>query len=620
MTRRIAVPVIATAIAIAVSGCATTSPSAEAATPSAAEPAAGAAPASEPAPPVALTKKERLDALFESYFEDMLELSPLTATFIGDHRYDERLPNSIGPEHIAAAQSMNRRYLDAVRAMGPDDLAPADRISYDIFLRERERELAADRFPFELLPLNQAGGLLTLMPALGSGDSAQPFQSVADYEHWLGRLHGLVAWMDQAVVNLRKGMSQGVVQPRPVMEKVLAQLDAMVVPHAPQSQYYAPVKQFPRSFTAAERERLTAAYAARLDDELLPAYRRLRDFVRDEYLRQARSTVAWTALPDGQEWYAYLVQEHTTTRMTPDEIHALGLNEVARIRGEMDAVRRQVGFEGDLEEFFTFLENDPKFYFTKGADLLEGYRALKRRIDAALPQLFSVFPKADYEVREVEAFRAESAAGGSYQQPSADGSRPGVFYVNTFNLKAQPNYGMETLSLHEAAPGHHFQISIQQELEGLPRFRRFGGDYTAYVEGWALYAESLGRELGLFTDPYQWFGRLNDEMLRAMRLVVDTGLHAKGWSRERAIRFMLDNSTLAESDVVSEVERYIAWPGQALGYKVGDLAIQGMRRKAEAALGLRFDVRDFHREVLSDGAVPLDVLEAKIERWIAARR
>jgi uncharacterized protein (DUF885 family) len=307
---------------------------------------------------------------------------------------------------------------------------------------------------------------------------------------------------------------------------------------------------------------------------------------------------------------SYFVQEHTTTTMTPDEIHQLGLSEVKRILGEMDQVRQQVGFKGDLPAFFNYLKTDPQFYYTRGADLLRDYGTLKTRIDASLPRLFSVFPKADYEVREVEAFRAASAAG----------ARPGIFYVNTYDLKAQPKYGMETLSLHEAAPGHHFQVSIQQELTGIPKFRRFGGDYTAYVEGWALYAESLGRELGMFTDPYQWFGRLNDEQLRAMRLVVDTGLHSKGWTREQAIRYMLDNSTLAESDVVSEVERYIAWPGQALGYKVGDLRIQRLRREAEAELGPKFDVRDFHREVLSDGAVPMDVLEAKVRRWIDAHR
>jgi uncharacterized protein (DUF885 family) len=379
------------------------------------------------------------------------------------------------------------------------------------------------------------------------------------------------------------------------------------------------VREFPDGIPAAERERLRSAYAAAIRDEIVPAHRRLRDFVRDEYLPKTRSTVSWSALPDGQAWYAFHAQEHTTTSMTAEEIHRLGLGEVARILGEMDQVRRAVGFKGDLQAFFAFLETDPQFYFTRGDDLVQGYRDLKVRIDAALPRLFSVFPKADYQVREVEPFRAQSAAGAFYQAPSADGSRPGIFYVNTFNLKAQPKFGMETLSLHEASPGHHFQSTIQQELENLPRFRRFGGDYTAYVEGWALYAEYLGKELGLFTDPYQWFGRLNDEQLRAMRLVVDTGLHAKGWTREQAIRYMLDNSTLAETDVVSEVERYIAWPGQALGYKVGDLRIQGLRKRAEAALGPAFDLRDFHREVLSDGAVPMDVLEAKVDRWIAAR-
>jgi uncharacterized protein (DUF885 family) len=579
----------------------------------------GAAAVAKPTAPATDTK-QRLDALFESYFEDNLRANPLLATYIGDHRYDDQLPNSIGPEYLAAAHAMNRKYLEAIRAIDPAPLAPADRISYDIFLYEREREARGERFPFHQLPINQAGSLLTVMPALGSGTNAQPFETVADYEHWLQRLQGLAVWMDQAIVNMREGAKTGVVQPRPVMEKVLGQLDAMVVPRAQDSQYYAPLKQFPAAFATADRDRLTAEYTRTLDGTLLPAYRRLRDFVRDEYLPQARTSVAWTALPDGEAWYAYYVQEHTTTNLTPDEIHALGLSEVKRILGAMDKVRQETGFKGDLEAFFSFLETDPQFYFTQGADLLAGYRTLKTRIDAALPKLFSVFPKADYEVREVEAFRAETAAGAYYQQPSADGSRPGVFYVNTFNLKAQPRFGMETLSLHEAAPGHHFQVSIQQELEGVPRFRRFGGDYTAYVEGWALYAESLGKELGLFTDPYQWFGRLNDEQLRAMRLVVDTGLHAKGWTREQAIKYMIDNSTMAESDVVSEVERYIAWPGQALGYKVGDLRIQGLRHKAEQALGPKFDLRDFHREVLSDGAVPMDVLEAKVERWIAARR
>jgi len=588
--------------------------------------AACATPPPAPAPADAATvgaaatgASRDLHDLFERHFEDVLRLNPLLATYIGDHRYDDRLPNSIGPQHRAEVQALNERYLAEARAIDPAGLSPADRISWDIFVRERERMRAAERFPGYLLPINQAGSLLTVMPALGSGSNAQPFETTEDFEQWLGRLDGLVTWIDQAIVNMRLGLARGVVQPRPVMEKVLVQVEAMVVEAPEDSLYFAPVREFPETVPAADRERLRNAYAAAIRDELVPAYRRLRDFIRDEYLPRARSSVAWSALPDGQAWYAFQVAEHTTTDMTPEQIHQLGLAEVARILGEMDEVRKAAGFKGDLPAFFDYLENDPRFYFTRGEDLLQGYRDIKLRIDAALPRLFSVFPKADYELREVEAFRAQAAAGAYYQAPSADGSRPGIFYVNTYNLKAQPKFGMETLSLHEASPGHHFQTAIQQELEDLPRFRRFGSDYTAYVEGWALYAEYLGRELGLFTDPYQWFGRLNDEQLRAMRLVVDTGLHAKGWTREQAIRYMLDNSTLAESDVVSEVERYIAWPGQALGYKVGDLALQALRKRAEAALGAQFDLRDFHREVLSDGGVPMDVLEAKIERWIAAR-
>jgi uncharacterized protein (DUF885 family) len=563
---------------------------------------------------------QRLRDLYERYFEELLQFNPLLATFIGDHRYNDRLPNFISPDFRAATRRMNDRYLAEAQGIDPTSLSPSERTSYDIFLRERLRTRAAERFPDHLLPLNQAGSLLTLMPSLGSGSNAQPFATVQDYANWLQRLDGLVLWMDQARVNMREGMAKGVVQPRQVMEKVLPQLDAMIVVQPEDSAFFAPVKNFPDGIAVADRERLTREYTAAIRDELVPAYRLLRDFVRDEYLPKTRSTVAWSALPDGEAWYAFQAQEHTTTTMTAEEIHQLGLSEVARILGEMDRVRQTVGFKGDLQAFFTHLETDPQFYFTDGADLLQGYRDLKLRIDAALPKLFSVFPKADYEVRPVEAFRAQAAAGASYQRPSADGSRPGIFYVNTFNLKAQPKFGMETLSLHEASPGHHFQVTIQQELDGVPRFRRFGGGYTAFVEGWALYAEYLGKELGLFTDPYQWFGRLNDEQLRAMRLVVDTGLHAKNWSREQAIQYMLDNSTLAESDVVSEVERYIAWPGQALGYKVGDLRIQTLRRSAEAALGPRFDVREFHREMLGDGAVPMDVLDAKIQRWVAAQK
>ena len=377
-------------------------------------------------------------------------------------------------------------------------------------------------------------------------------------------------------------MANGITVPRVAMAKVAPQLREIVTAKLTDNIYWAPITSMPKEIPAKERERITAAYTAALEREVLPAYTRLADFLERDYLPAARTTVGWTDLPEGQAWYRWRIRQSTTMDKPAEEIHELGLAEVARIRGEMLRVKEQVGFKGDLDAFFTHLEEDPQFYYTSEAELLGAYRDVKRRIDALLPKLFADFPKADYEIRAVEPFRAASAAGASYQAPSADGKRPGIFYINTHNLKAQPKFGLETLSLHEAAPGHHFQIAIQQELTDLPRFRRFNG-YVSYSEGWALYAESIGKELGVFTDPYQWYGRLSDEMLRAMRLVVDTGLHAKGWSREQAIKYMLDNSSLAESDVTAEVERYIVWPGQALGYKFGQLHISALRAKARGA-------------------------------------
>jgi uncharacterized protein (DUF885 family) len=470
------------------------------------------------------------------------------------------------------------------------------------------------------LPINQLYSLPVLMPLLGSGASAQPFMTTRDYENFLARIADYVAWSDQAIFNMRAGIRFGVVQPRVVMQQVESQLAALLVEDPVNSVFYQPVVNFPQSVPEADRDRLEAEYRSAITDQLGPAYRRLYDFVRNEYLKQARSTVSWSQLPDGQRWYAFLVEMHTTTKLTPDDIHTLGLSEVARIRAELEQVRKQVGFEGDLAAFWRFAQQEPRFYYTDGESLLEGYREIAKKVDARLPLLFNELPKASYEVREVEAFRAEAEAGASYEAPSADGSRPGIFYVNTFNLQAQPKFGMETLSLREASPGHHFQMSIQQELTHLPKFRRFGAGYTAYVEGWALYAESLGRELGMFTDPWQYYGRLSDEMLRAMRLVVDTGLHSRHWTRQRAIQYMLDNSSLADTAVTAEVDRYIADPGQALSYKIGQLRIRELRNRAAAKLGAGFDVKQFHSQVLRDGALPLEVLEAKIDRWIATTR
>lgn len=566
------------------------------------------------------TDAKALNQLLEDYFERSLQLNPLQATFIGDHRYDDKLTNSISPAHIALTLEVERKYLNDALKYDPQALSPQDRLSWEIFVSERRTAIESAVFPSQLLPLDQLFSIPTLMPVLGSGTNAQPFATVQDYDKFLARIRDYVVWSDQAIVNMREGIKKNVVQPRVVMEKVQGQLATLIADDPQKSLFYLPVTKFPEDFPESDRARLTKAYTKAITDELNPSYRRLHDFVRDEYLKHARSSVAWTELPDGAKWYAFQVKTNTTTDLTPAYIHDLGLKEVARIRGEMEQVKTRVGFEGDLPGFFRFLQDDPRFYYTRADDLIAGYRDLKKDIDARLPKFFADFPKADYEVRPVEPFRAESAAGAMYQSPSADGSRPGIFYVNTHNLKAQPKFGMETLSLHEAAPGHHFQISIQQELESLPRFRRFGGNYVAYVEGWALYAESIGKEMGLFTDPYQYYGRLSDEMLRALRLVVDTGLHTRGWSREKAIQYMIDNSSMARSDVEAEVERYIANPGQALGYKIGQIRIRELRSKSEAALGAKFDLKEFHSQVLRDGALPMDILEAKIDRWIETKK
>jgi uncharacterized protein (DUF885 family) len=566
------------------------------------------------------TESQRFHQWLDAQWELTLQRQPLLATSLGDPRYNDRLPDTTTAAWRAQARRDMQQQLKELARFSKARLEPKDRVSYAMLKLDLERDLAGERFPEWMQPISQIGGLPNFLAQMGTGQSIQPFRSTKDYDDWLKRLALAVPVLDGSIANMRQGIKAGVTQPRAVMEKVLPQLTTLAASDPEKSLFWGPFKNFPEAVPAAERERLTAAMRTLLAEQVLPAYARLQAFVRDEYLPRARTTTAWSALPDGKAWYAHRVRQSTTLALAPDQIHAIGLKEVARILGEMEGVRQQVGFQGDLKAFFKHLQDDPKFYFTKPADLLAGYRELQKKINGLTPKLFDVQPKADYEVREVEAFRAESAPGASYEQPAADGSRPGVFYVNTFNLKAQPIFGMETLSLHEASPGHHFQISIAQEDQDLPAFRRYGSHYTAYVEGWALYAESLGKELGLFTDPYQWYGRLSDEQLRAMRLVVDTGLHHKGWSREKAIQYMLDNSSMAESDVVSEVERYIVWPGQALGYKIGQLEITQLRADAEKALGPKFDIKGFHRVVLTAGQVPLPVLRELVMEWVRQRR
>jgi uncharacterized protein (DUF885 family) len=454
---------------------------------------------------------------------------------------------------------------------------------------------------------------------LGSGSSAQPFQTVTDYDNWLQRGAAIPALFDQAIANMREGVTAGVVQPKVLMHKVLPQIDAVIQGEPEDSVFWGPIQNLPADFSDDDKTRLSAAYRNLISTDLVPAYQRLRDYIADEYLPACRDTISLAALPDGAAWYAFLVRTQTTTDLTPAAIHQIGLDEVARIHGEMRTVMEQVGFEGELQDFFEFMTTDPQFEFTSESALLDAYNALRARVDARIPELFAAVPKAGFEIRPVEPYRAEAMAGGQYFPPSADGARPGVFYVNTFDLPSRKTWDMEDLFLHEAIPGHHFQIAIQQELTGVPAFRLYGGE-TAFAEGWGLYAESLGKELGVYTDPYQYFGRLQGELWRAVRLVVDTGLHSKDWTREQVIDYMHDNSAVTDVDAIAEAERYIAVPGQALAYKIGELKLQELRQRATLALGARFDIRRFHAEVLQNGSLPLDVLETRIDRWIAAQQ
>jgi uncharacterized protein (DUF885 family) len=565
------------------------------------------------------SESAKLDKLVDDYFERILELNPMFATSLGDLRYNDKFSIEIGKQWLADSLAVEQEYLQKANELDASKFDEAARLTFDIFKYNRQLGIDGAIFRGELLPVNQFSSTPTEFGRFGSGQSIQPFTNAKEYDDFLKRIDSFVLWVDQAIANMKEGADSGIVQPRPVVEKSLPQLASFIVADPKQSLFYQPIANFPAAVSEADRKRLAAAYEKAIREQLVPAYKRLHDYMKDEYLPKARTTVGLGALPQGEKWYAWLARASTTTDLTPAQIHDIGVKEMARIHGEMERVKAQVGFSGTLKEFLNKLRVDQKFVYKTPKELIDGYSSLRDRVTVALPKLFELQPKMAFEVRAVEAFREKSAATGSYQPGLPDGSRPGVFYANTYDLPSRPSYMMETIFLHEALPGHHMQIALQYELEGLPRFRRFGGD-TAYVEGWGLYSESLGKELGLFQDPYQYFGSLTAEAWRAARLVVDTGMHAKGWTREQAIDYMRENTAIGETDIVAEVERYIVIPGQALAYKIGQLKIRELRTRAEKALGGKFNVREFHTQILKDGSMPLAVLEAKIDRWIAGKK
>ena len=566
-------------------------------------------PASAAAPAV-----RELHALFAQEWERGLRENPEAASFYGDRRYNHQwtdLSLDAVARTLAGDQAALARLLKIPRAALP----PTEQLNHDLFRRQLEQAIEGHRYRQFLLPVNQRNGVQTYDEIT----EYLPFQTQKDYEDWLQRLRGFDKPVNQTVALMRAGLAEKRTPPRVVMQRVPEQIARQLVPRPEDSPFYAPFKRMPDSIPAVERERLAAQARAAIADTVLPALRRFQTFFNTDYLPACRDSIAASNQPDGAAYYAWAARQFTTTALTPEQIHDIGLKEVARIRAGMDAVMQQAGFKGSLREFLDFLRTDTRFFYKSGSELLDGYLALSKRIDPELVKLFGKLPRLPYGVRAVPEANAPNQTTAYYLPGAADGTRAGYFYANTYQPESRPKWEMEALTLHEAVPGHHFQIALAQELGELPMFRR-QATFTAFVEGWGLYAESLGGELGLYTDPYSKFGQLSYEMWRAIRLVVDTGMHAKGWTREQALDLFRANTGKTELDIANEVDRYISWPGQALAYKIGQLKIVELRRRAEQKLGNRFDIRAFHDRVLGRGAVPLDLLEQDIDAWIATHK
>lgn len=573
---------------------------------------ATALPATHAAAATSSATKE-LHALFESEWERGLRENPVGASYQGDSRYDDRWADlSVGA--LARSHAADRAVLESLERIPPDRLSEADRLNRNLFARQYRGEIDAYEWGLRYLPITQRRGVQTAHQLT----EILPFKTVQDYENWIARLGSLDTYVDQTIELMREGMRRGLVQPRVIMERVPAQIAKQVVTDPAESPFYAPFRKMPDSIPAADQERLRSAARRAIEQDVLPAYVRLQKFFNEQYLPACRDTVGVWDTPGGADWYQERVRWFTTTDLTADEVHEIGLKEVARIRGEMQKVIERVGFKGSFAEFLHFLRTDPQFRYTDPDQLLQAYLAMAKRVDPLLPQYFGRLPRMPYGVRPIPMESAPDTTTAYYQQPSMDGRRAGYYYVNLYKPEERPTYEIPVLTIHEAVPGHHLQIALAQELGEQPKFRR-DFEATAFVEGWALYSESLGEEMGFYDDPYAKFGQLTYEMWRAVRLVVDTGLHHKRWTREQAIEFFKANAAKSELDIVNEIDRYISWPGQALAYKIGELRIKELRAAATQALGPKFDLREFHDVVLGSGAVPLDVLEANVKAWAAQK-
>ena len=553
-------------------------------------------------------------AFLAKYWDENAQFDPIGATSRGDLRYNNVLPNENSVDYRLKVKVFTEQKLAAIKQFDRETLNDNDKISFDILKRDLEMSLEGFEFQDELIPMQQFWGTYLTLPQIGSGESSQPFKTVKDYDDFLGRLKDFTPWCDSAIVNMKVGMQKGAVLPKPLAEKVIQNLNGLILKNISKSVFYGPINRLPASFSDVDKARLKVDYTKAIS-ETNANYEKLATFFKTVYLPKTRLSAGIDAIPNGKKQYEFLVREWTTTNMTPDEIHQLGLREVARIRAEMEKVKTEVGFKGDLKAFFKFTQSDKQFKIYKTpADVLAGFEKIHQAIEPQLKKAFGSFPKSKFEIRRTEAFR-EATSSAEYVGGSPDGSRPGIFYTPILDAKNFVYPGMESLFLHEAIPGHHYQTSLQMENSNLPEFRKFYWA-GAYGEGWALYCESLGKELGVYTNPYQYFGALGDEMHRAIRLVVDTGIHAKGWSREKAIDYSLENEPTSMQAAVAEIERYMAIPGQALSYKIGALKIRELRTRYEKELGTKFNLAAFHDEILKDGCLPIEILENKMNTWV----
>ena len=560
-------------------------------------------------------KKQDFSSLTENYFDDKNAMNPLDATQSGQNQYNDQLQFEMTDSFRKSQEAFFNKYQSALQNIAVDDLSEEEKNSYEIIKWEVEIGKDLLKQPTNLLPVHQFWGTHLTMGQFAGGTGAQPFKTEKDYTNFLKRMDKYSVWIDSAMVYMKKGIAKGVVLPKSLTVKLIPQFAEMATPNVEDNLFYSAIKLMPASFPDGIKEDLTAKYTATINTKLIPQYKKMADFLTNEYLPASRATSGIGSLPFGKDLYATYVKQWTTTEMTPEQIHALGLKEVARLNAEMEKVKTQVGFKGTLLEFFEEVRNKKELKpFTKPEEVIANFQSIYTRIKPNVDKLFALQPKTKFEIRRTEAFR-EKTASAEYNQGTADGTRPGIFYVPIPDVANYNMYGDEDLFLHEAIPGHHFQISLQQENESLPDFRKFNW-FGAYGEGWALYTESLGKELGLYEDPYQYFGMLGNEMHRAVRLVVDTGLHAKGWTREQAIKYSLANEAESEASIIPEIERYMAIPGQALSYKIGQLKIMELRKKAETKMESKFDIKKFHEKVLESGVMPLALLEKKINAWI----